>query len=248
MADGTRTRNLFDPLSGEPYKLSRSKVELFLQCPRCFYLDRRSGINRPDGPPFTLNVAVDHLLKKEFDVYRARSKPHPLMQTYGVDAVPFMHPRLHDWRDMRTGVQSVHASGFLVFGAVDDVWVDPQGRLIVVDYKATSTMGEVTLEGVWKQAYKRQMEIYQWLLRRNGFDVGDTGYFVYVNADKDREAFDRKLEFTTMILPYEGNDSWVDEALHAAHECLIHDLPPQYAETCEWCAYRRAARGIENGE
>ena len=246
MSDGIRTRNLFDPTSSEPYKLSRSKLELFLQCPRCFYLDRRMGINRPDGPPFTLNVAVDHLLKKEFDFYRAKGKAHPLMHTYGVEAVPFADKRMDEWRDMRTGVQVHHASGFLVFGAVDDVWVNTDGQLIVVDYKATSTVNEVSLEGEWKKAYKRQMEIYQWLLRRNGFDVSSTGYFVYVNADKDKEAFDRKLEFTTMILPYEArSDSWVDEALHAAHECLLHDLPPQYAESCEWCAYRRAARGVE---
>jgi hypothetical protein len=58
---------LFDPGSDKPFPLSRSKVELYLNCPRCFYLDRRLGIGRPSGPPFNLNSAVDALLKREFD-------------------------------------------------------------------------------------------------------------------------------------------------------------------------------------
>ena len=49
------------------YKLSRSKVDFFLNCPRCFYIDRRLGINQPSGFPFNLNSAVDNLLKNEFD-------------------------------------------------------------------------------------------------------------------------------------------------------------------------------------
>ena len=58
-----RTRNLFDPNSEKPFKLSRSKIDLFWECPRCFYFDRRLGVGRPPGFPFALNSAVDHLLK-----------------------------------------------------------------------------------------------------------------------------------------------------------------------------------------
>ena len=74
-----RTRGLFEPNLREPFKLSRSKIELFMDCPRCFYLDRKLGVGRPPGFPFSLNSAVDALLKKEFDVLRAKNKKHPLM-------------------------------------------------------------------------------------------------------------------------------------------------------------------------
>ncbi|HVY67280.1 MAG TPA: hypothetical protein VHA30_00050, partial [Patescibacteria group bacterium] len=60
-----RTKYLFDPRSKYPFRLSRSKIDLFLNCPRCFYLDRRLGVALPPGFPFALNSAVDHLLKKE---------------------------------------------------------------------------------------------------------------------------------------------------------------------------------------
>jgi hypothetical protein len=240
-----RTRNLYDPSSNEAYPLSRSKVELFLQCPRCFYLDRRNGIGRPDGPPFTLNLAVDALLKREFDSYRVKEQPHPIMTTFGIDAIPFRHKDLNLWRDGPQGIRFFHsASHFDVYGLIDDVWVKPDGELIMVDYKATSTVTTITLEN--RDSYKRQIEFYQWLFRRNGFRVSPVGYFLYVNAVKDRDMFDRTLEFTMQMIAHEGSDAWVDDALIGAHECLQHDLPPPSVEGCEWCTYRKDAERVEN--
>src|SRR3989344_1965574 len=82
----------------EPFKLSRTKIDNFLKCPRCFYLDRRYGVGQPPGFPFTLNSAVDFLLKKEFDAHRAVGTRHPLMENYGIDATPFDHEKLSQWR------------------------------------------------------------------------------------------------------------------------------------------------------
>jgi len=104
-----RIRNLFDPSSKVPYKLSRSKIELFLNCPRCFYLDRRLGVGQPPGYPFTLNSAVDKLLKKEFDIHRKSGSPHPLMKAYGLDLIPFQHEKMDEWRDaLGGGIQYLH--------------------------------------------------------------------------------------------------------------------------------------------
>ena len=134
--NGQRTKNLFNPSSDEPFKLSRSKLELFTECPRCFYLDRRLGVGRPQGPGFTLNAAVDHLLKKEFDVHRAAGSAHPLMEAYGIDAVPFQHEMLAEWRENFKGVQYLDRDNNLIItGAIDDVWINPKKELMVVDYK-----------------------------------------------------------------------------------------------------------------
>jgi hypothetical protein len=101
-----------------------------------------------------------------------------------------------------------------IFGAVDDIWVeDNTGKLIVVDYKATSKNAEITLDADWQISYKRQMEIYQWLLRQNGFEVSDDGYFVYANARMDVDTFEDKLEFVTKLIKYTGDDSWVENTL-----------------------------------
>jgi len=234
-----RTRNLYDPKSKEPFKLSRSRIEQFLKCPRCFYIDRRLGVGVPPGFPFNLNTAVDTLLKKEFDIHRAKNKAHPLMKEYGLDLVPFEHEMMDEWRENFKGVQYHHKpTNFIITGAVDDVWVDSDGMLYVVDYKATSKDKEIKeLDEDWQDGYKRQMEIYQWLLRKNEFKVSDTGYFVYCNGKTDKKAFDKKLEFDINIIPYKGSDKWVDKAIKDAHECLQSDEIPEAGDDCDYCSY-----------
>ena len=241
-----RTRNLFDPRSKTPFKLSRSRLENFIQCPRCFYLDRRLGVEPPGIPSFTLNSAVDALLKKEFDGYRRRRMPHPLMTKHGVEAIPFSHPMMDEWRETFKGVQFYHReTNLMIFGAVDDIWVDKASQLYVVDYKSTSTTEPITLEGEYRQSYKRQMEIYQWLLRRQNLKVADIGYFLYCNADKARDAFDATLKFDIEIISYKGNADWVESAISEAHKCLMDDHLPGYSSGCEYCEYRKAAQALE---
>lgn len=239
-------RKLFDPISSAPFPLSRSKIDSFLECARCFYLDRRLGIGQPPSPPFSLNKAVDTLLKKEFDIHRAKGTAHPLMAHYGIDAVPYPHAKLTEWRNNFKGIRYLHpATNFEVFGAIDDVWVSPAGELIIVDYKATSKTSAINLDAAWQVSYKRQMEIYQWLFRKNKFTVSPTGFFVYCNGRADKEAFDGKLEFDLHLLPYRGNDDWVDEALMAARDTLMARELPAPADNCKFCQYRAMARAHE---
>ena len=225
---------------GPKWKLSRSKIDLFIECPRCFYIDNKLGTKRPPGFPFNLNSAVDHLLKKEFDVHRAEGSQHPLMKEYGLDAIPFEHQDIDVWRDNFNGVQFRHKeTGMIISGAIDDVWIDNKTKeLIVVDYKATSKDEKVTLDAPWQDGYKRQMEVYQWLLRKNGFGVSDTGYFVYANGRKDEKAFDAKLEFDIDVIPYTGNDNWVDGAIQKIHKCLEDSRVPKAGSECDYCPYR----------
>ncbi len=238
-------KKLYDPKAVESFKISRSKLDLFLQCQRCFYLDRRIGVSRPQGFPFNLNSAVDILLKKEFDLHRVQKTPHPLMDSYGVEAIPFAHKMMDTWRETFTGVQTHHkATNFVVFGAVDDIWQKNaegadkgSGELIVVDYKATSKDDEVNLDAEWQDGYKRQMEVYQWLLRANEFKVSDTGYFVYANGRRDREAFDGKLEFDIKLIPYTGSDKWVEKTLQEMKKCLDSEEIPKASPNCEYCSY-----------
>lgn len=228
---------------GPRFRLSRSKIDLFVECPRCFYVDNKLGVARPPGYPFALNSAVDALLKKEFDTHRVAGSAHPLMEQYGVDAVPFEHPDMDEWRENFKGVQCIDAAtGFTVSGAVDDVWVNPAGDLFVVDYKSTSKDGKIeALDQDWHAGYKRQMEIYQWLLRQRGFSVSNIGYFVYANASKDTHAFDGKLEFEVTLIAYEGSDAWVSGTLQDIKTCLDGGEVPLANEDCDYCRYREAA-------
>lgn len=236
-----KSRGLYVVDGGKPFKVSRSGIELFVECPCCFYLNNRLGIRRPSGPPFNINKAVDTLLKKEFDVHRAANTPHPYMKQYGIDAVPFQHEMMDEWRENFKGIQYLHEpTNLTITGAVDDIWVNKRGELIVVDYKATSKNSEVNLEADWQMGYKRQMEVYQWLLRRLGFEVAPTGYFVYCNGKSDIEAFDGKVEFDVVLLPYEGNDEWIEGILIQLKKCLDGSEIPRSSGECEFCGYAKA--------
>ncbi len=239
-----RTRNLYDPTSTTPFKLSRSKIDLFLSCPHCFYLDRKLGVGRPPGFPFALNSAVDTLLKREFDLCRKKGIKHPLIEKYKVDARPVPHDDLDKWRHNFTGIQFLHKpTNLLIFGAIDDLWQNSDQEYIVVDYKATATAGEITeLNKDWHDGYKRQMEVYQWLLRQNNLKVSDTGYFVYCNGRADRKKFNAKLEFDITLIPYTGKDNWVEPTIVEIYNCLQGDSIPESSPDCDYCAYRKAAQ------
>lgn len=243
---GRRTRDIYDPKSSEPFKLSRSKIDNFLNCPRCFYIDRRLGIDKPPGFPFNLNSAVDFLLKKEFDVYRRQKMVAPLVKEAGLDLIPFFHPQMHAWRENFVGVQALHEkTNLLITGAVDDLWVDKNGVVYVVDYKATSKDAEVSLEADWQIGYKRQMEIYQWLLRKNGLEVSDTGYFVYCNGRTDLPSFSKRLDFDVKLIPYIGDDFWVEKTIADIWDCLQSDKIPESSPDCDYCLYSKSLNDLE---
>lgn len=243
-----RIKNLYTNAAIKPFKLSRSKIENFMNCPRCFYFDRKLGVSPPPGYPFTLNSAVDTLLKREFDSYRHLKKPHPIMKSHGIKAVPYLHDDLETWRDALRGGMAFHhlETNLLITGGVDDVWIDKDGWLNIVDYKATSKVGEVNLDSDWQIGYKRQMEIYQWLFRQNGHKVSDTGYFVYCNGDSTAERFDNKLSFNAKVIPYSGNDSWVEEALFSIKQTLEAKSIPEPNSVCSNCAYIFAISDVVN--
>lgn len=256
----TRFKKLFNLNSKESFPLSRAKIDLFLQCPRCFFLDRRLGISQPSSAPFMLNNAVDALLKKEFDIHRKNQTLHPFQIKNNIEAIPFDHSDIELWRNNRRGIQYLHEStNFLITGAIDDVWIMPNSELIIVDYKAKASNDNpntflepktnkdrkiVKTEG-YKISYKKQIEIYQWLFRKNGFKVSNVAYFIFANAQKDQEAFNDQLIFEKSLIAYDGNDNWVESTILNIHECLSKDFLPEAADDCDYCKYIRSVNDLE---
>ncbi len=228
---------------GAKWRLSRSKIDFFIECPRCFYIDNKLGTKRPGMPSFNLNIAVDELFKKEFDVHRAAKTPHPIMTEYSIDAVPFSHSDIDRWRDPFAGLEYHDTdTDLVVSGGIDDVWQHADGSLIIVDYKATSKEGSITslADSAWEQQYERQIGIYQWLMGKMGFPVHPVGYFVYANALKTPDGFNNTLTFETTLIPCEGDTSWIPAVLTDIKSCLESTQYPASGPTCEYCPYREA--------
>jgi hypothetical protein len=216
-------------------RISRSKVDLFIECPLCFWLDVKSKIKRPSGPPFSLNVAVDHLFKNEFDLSRGKSVPARLAKE-GLSFIPVDHPKLGQWRENFKGVTRQFGN-IEFFGAIDDLWVDMFGVHYVVDYKATSKADEVSLDADWQISYKRQVEFYQWLLRGNDLEMSNQAWFVYTNGIKDNSPFNDVLRFKTKMISYEGDSSWIEPTLTKLLDCVASDKSPESNSHCAYCQF-----------
>jgi len=251
-----RHRGQFKPDRGEPYEISRGKVESFIKCKGCFWLDRVKGVHFPGMPGFNLNSNTDKLLKRDFDQYRGR-EPHPIMVNNGLhNLVPFAHDDFEKWEtSLHFGLSSqhfntVHEETNLCFGGgLDDVWQNTEtGELHIVDYKSTAQLGKEPkpidrefLNGPWKDGYKRQMDMYQWIMRRKGFEVSHIGYFLYVDGQHiglngmidPNDSSKANMLFETSLIEYEGSDLWVEPALNDIKALLHSESCPVHSEGCE---------------
>ena len=224
-------------------KLSRSTVERYLNCPRCCVLEKNYKI-KPPSLPFTLNIAVDNLCKNEFDYYRAIQKPHPLFIQNKIDAVPFKHKDIDIWRDNFRGLRYKSKSLNYDFGgAIDDVWQKNNGDLIVADIKATSRnifdWDETFNKYEYPKAYKRQLEMYQWLLQKNGFKVSKDAFIIYFNGRKNEKFFKNTLSFDSHVIKLTCSTDWVEQAIIDTVQLLKSKTFPKPSPKCEQCTYLR---------
>ena len=222
-------------------KLSRSAIEQYLNCKRCFVLVYKHKV-RLKTLPFTLNTAVDNLCKNEFDYYRDLQEPHPLFIKNGIDAVPFKHKNIDIWRSNFKGIRYKSIEHNYDFGgAVDDVWQKKNGELIIVDVKATSRNNFDWFETFntydYAKAYKRQLEMYQWLFRKNGFKVADEAYLLYFNGKKNEKFFNNQLQFDSYVIKLNCSASWVEDKVLETVSLLQSNQFPKPSAKCEYCNY-----------
>ena len=162
---------------------------------------------------------------------------------------------MEDWRNNFRGIRYLHEpTNQEITGAIDDVWERlDTGQLHIVDYKSTSKKDDPDIESGWGFGYKRQMEVYQWLFRKNGFDIHETGYFLYINGRKDTAFYDEetggetvgRMLFRTTLIPYDGDTRWVDDIIYQCKDTLRSDEIPEASEGCDSCRYFRERSEIE---
>lgn len=204
-------------------KISRSGLKLFLECPRCFWLDVRHKIKRPPGYPYTLSAAVDYMVKREFDGYRQKGELPPVLINAGInDAKLYNGDNFPDWRNNFKGV-SYFDEGLnaILYGAVDDVLEFSDGSLAVIDYKSSGSK-EITIY----DDYQKQMDVYSWILKQNGYEMYPSAFFVFYQVQKDENIFNNVLRFKEQVKQVKVNMEWVGVAFEGAVELARQDLPP----------------------
>ena len=255
-----RHRGRYDPLKSEPYELSRYRIENFIKCPACFYLQQVVGVKFPSIPGYNINEATDVLLKRDFDEHRKAGTCHPYLAKNSLGhLIPLQDERFELWtQSLHFGAagrfNTVHEETNLkVGGGLDDVWLNTEtGQVHLVDYKSTSQKSpnkEITLDDWWKASYKRQMDFYIWVMRRLGLDTSDVGYFLYCDGDRFTGSSFLKdglavMEFKITLLPYKSDPSWVEPTLIKIKELLDAEECPDHADRCEHGSFLAACAKV----
>ena len=256
----SRHRGTYDPSNTAPYELSRSRIENFVRCPACFHLQQVKAVPFPGIPGFNINEATDILLKRDFDKYRRSQTAHPFLQGIGMGhLVPYQHDDFEKWtQSLHFGAKgrmnTVHEeSNIKLGGGLDDIWLNTEtGELHIVDYKSTSQKTEgkqITLDDQWKAGYKRQMDMYVWVMGRKGFDVSSIGYFLYCDGDRfgDYEFLnteDAVMHFKMSLIPYEVSTDWIEPTLMKIKKCLTEEHTPEHSDSCEFGIFLNALDAI----
>jgi len=208
--------------------LSPNSLNLFLECQHCFWLDKKMGLRRPPPYPYALNMAVDSLLKEEFDAYRKRNEVHPMVEDNKIKAKLFQNQKLLDqWRDNFQGVRYYDKDlGSTFFGAVDDILEFAGGKLAPLDYKSTGSK----VANVYDR-FQLQLDAYTFLLEKNGYKTTRKGYLAFYIVDKDKGFIDR-LPFRKEMHEIETNPSDIYEIFKDAVTVLKSDNPPPHSKDC----------------
>lgn len=217
-----------------PYKLSNNTLYLFKECPKCFWLSLNKKLKRPEGPFPSLPSGMDNVLKEHFDTFRDKCLLPPELQT--LNGVKLFEDKklLETWRNNRKGISWADESGNILHGAVDNI-LQKGKKLIVLDYK---TRGFPLKEDTATH-YQNQLDIYNFLLRKNNYETEDYAYLLFYHPTKvDQKGF---VFFHVDMIKREINVRNAEKLFNNALEVLVGEMPSS-SETCGFCNWLNEMR------
>jgi len=219
-------------------RLSPSSLNLFLECPKCFWLRQNKGIHRPSGPFPSLPSGMDNLIKKYFDYYRLRGKLPPELRGKVGSAELFPDVEMLDkWRNWRTGLTYVNEeSGATLSGAIDDLMVEGD-KYVVADYK---TRGYDVKPG-GEKFYQNQLDQYALLLEKNNMPPTNFAWLIYwipKNIIPTEEVANNMVgvSFEIVLKKVTTDTSRALEVFKAAIG-LLNGPMPQSHSNCSFCSW-----------
>ena len=219
-----------------PYKFSPSSLSLLKDCPRCFWLQFNKGMKRPEGIFPSLPSGMDRILKAHFDSFRDKNALPPELKEFNGNLKLFDDKELlEEWRNNRKGVQWTDEEGNLFKGAVDNI-LKKGNKLIVLDYK---TRG-FPLKDDTAEHYRDQLDIYNLLLRKKGYETEDYSYLLFYHPDKVNANGD--VVFNTDLIKMKTSIKNAEKIFKEALEVLKGRIP-EYSEDCGFCKWSSIAKG-----
>src|SRR3989338_9225731 len=205
------------------HKISPSSINLMEECPRCFWLAIHDKWKRPQGIFPSLPSGMDGILKVHFDKFMEKGELPPEIREECKDCRLFDDKeKLKIWRSNFKGIQYTEGD-IMLRGAVDNLLVK-NGKLIVLDYK---TRG-FPLKDDTHEHYKVQMDLYNFLLRKNGYSTENYSYLLFYYPNRVNN--NGEVVFDTKLVKINVGDG---EKVFKKAIKLINGEEPK--EKCEWC-------------
>ncbi|MBI2545387.1 MAG: PD-(D/E)XK nuclease family protein [Candidatus Aenigmarchaeota archaeon] len=213
-----------------PYKLSPSSLSLLKECPRCFWLQFNKKIHRPNGVFPSLPSGMDRIFKTHFDSFRDKGLLPPELEKLDGSTKLFGDKQVLDiWRNNLKGIQWTDDEGNIFRGAVDNI-LQKGKKLIVLDYK---TRGYELKEDTHEH-YQDQLDIYNLLLRKNGYDTEDYAYLLFYYPNKINENGD--VLFHNKLLKMKISIKNAERIFKEAINILKGDMP-EINDDCVFCEW-----------
>ena len=212
------------------FKLSPSSLNLFEECPRCFWLTQHKVWKRPAGVFPSLPSGMDRILKNHFDKFMQKKiLPPELAENKFCKGMKLFaeKEKLDIWRNNRKGISFTNKKGDELHGAVDNILTKGK-KLIVLDYKTRGfPLKEDTAEH-----YQLQLDIYNFLLRKNNYLTEDFGFLLFYVP---REVLSGgEIIFDTELVKMNIDPKRAEKAWKKALKLLDSDVPKKH-EDCPWC-------------
>ena len=210
------------------FKLSPSALNLMKECQRCFWLHRNKVWKRPSGIFPSLPSGMDKILKIHFDKFRDKEElPPELCNNNHCEDMKLFDDEelLKVWQSNFKGVSWTDNEGNELHGAVDNILVKGK-KFIVLDYK---TRGYPLKEDT-AEHYRLQQNIYNFLLRKNGYETEDY-FFLLFYVPKEVMATGEVI-FDTELVKMKVDVEMAEKAWKDALKLLNSDCPK---DSCEWC-------------
>lgn len=212
------------------HKLSPSSLNLMIECPRCFWLHHNLEIRRPAGVFPSLPSGMDRILKAHFDKFMEKGiLPPELCENKECAGLKLFNNKelLKIWRNNFKGISYTDKKGNTLHGAVDNILIDGK-KLIVLDYK---TRGYPLKEDT-AEHYQLQLDIYNFLLEKNGYKTEDYGFLLFY-VPKEVTPTGEVIFDTTLVKmgtnPKRAEKTWKEALKLLGGEC------PEKHENCPWC-------------
>ena len=222
----------------KPFKLSRTKIDLYFDCQRCFFIDQKYGIRRPHGTPLVINNRFVEKLKIELNECREEQKCHPEILNLNRNYIPLKHQNLREWTTPFKGISFFHENtNILLYGIIDDVLLDKnkmKNHSLII--KSTSKKNKINYEDIW-QGYWKQLSYYSFLLERNNIEMSKMGVLIYINAYDDLNSSNQNVKFELSLFERLLDDSWIEPTILNIYNILNSEKVPNYSTKCKFCRY-----------